>query len=359
MDDPGDLIGMLGDLLRDERRLDRRQFMRGLGMSGMLAGLLLGGCVSPNGQPARPIERVLPTPAPRLQAAFSHNGLKTIWNQRGRETAQFLGKLLGIDIVSYDGELSIDKQRKDLEEIATRKWDFVVIHPLAVNAYIEQVRQIIGQGTPVIDIDTRLADDLDALGVTTFLEPDNVWMAEQVTKAIIDAAQSESFEIVHTQGLLTHTGAQGRAEGFHNMIGRYPNIRVVDETPGDWDIDKVTRLWDDLLQRFPNLRAGFFHNDEMALAALRSIAKARKQGQIVVGGIDGMPPACEAVERGEMAATALNPTGRIHGGALWAGYFLVTQGQAANIPRFIRIDGGVVNRSNAAGYIWQGDHLLI
>ncbi len=282
---------------------------------------------------------------------------QTIWNQRGRDTARFLGQLLGVDVVSYDGELNVDKQRRDLEEIAGQKYDFVVVHPLAVNAYNDQVRQIVDRGTPVIDIDTRLADDLDALGVTTFLEPDNVWMAEQVTSAIVEAAQSESFEIIHTQGLLTHTGAQGRAQGFHNVLARYPGIKVVDETPADWDIDKVARLWDDLLQRFPNVRAGFLHNDEMALAALRSIARAHRQ--IIVGGIDGMQPACAAVASGDLVATVLNPTGRIHGGALWVGYFLATQGQATGVPKFIRIDGGLVNTQNAAGYIWQGDHLLI
>jgi hypothetical protein len=30
-----------------------------------------------------------------------------------------------------------------------------------------------------------------------------------------------------------------------------------------------------------------------------------------------------------------------------------------NVPRFIRIDGGVVNKDTAAGYQWLGEHLLI
>jgi ribose transport system substrate-binding protein len=344
--------------LGEGARMERRSFLRGFALLGALSGLALAGCAEelPSGAQA---ERPLPTPVPRLRAAFSHNGLHTIWNQRGRDTARFLGQLLGVDVVSYDGELNVDKQRRDLEAIAGQQWDFVVIHPLAVNAYTEQVRQIVARGIPVIDIDTRLADDLDQLGVVTFLEPDNVWMGEQVTGAIIEAVGSDTFEIIHTQGLLTHTGAQGRALGFRNVIARYPGIKVVDETPADWDIDKVTRLWDDLLERYPNVRAGFLHNDEMALAALRSIAKARKQKQIVVGGIDGMQPACAAVAAGDLVATVVNPTGRIHGGALWVGYFLATQGQRADVPKFIRVDGGVVRRDTAAGYIWQGDHLLI
>lgn len=343
----------------EARALDRRAFVRGFAAISALAGMGLAGCGTDAPTAAQPTATALPLPASRLRAAYSHNGLGTIWNQRGRDTAQMLGKLLGIDVVSYDGELNIDKQRQDLAEIADQNWDFVVIHPLAVNAYTEQVRQIVAHGTPVIDIDTRLADNLDDLGVTTFLEPDNVWMGEQVTRAIIKAVQSDTFEIIHTQGLLTHTGAQGRAQGFRNVLANYPGIRVVDETPGNWDVDYVTQLWDDLLVRFPNVRAGFFHNDEMALAALRSIQKAGRQGRIAVGGVDGMQEACAAVERGDMVATVLNPTGRIHGGALWAGYFRATQGASAAIPKFIRIDGGVVNAENAPGYIWMGDHLLL
>jgi ribose transport system substrate-binding protein len=345
--------------LGDGGRLDRRGFMRGFALAGALSGLALSGCVAPEQQAIPQPELVVPTPAPRLRAAFSHNGLKGSWNARGRDTSQFLGRLLGIDVVNYDGEFSVDKQRRDLEEIASQPWDFVAIHPAAVNAYVEQVRALIDRGIPVIDMDTRLADDLLGLGVVTFLEPDNLWMGQQVTQAIIDAVQSEEFEIIHTQGQLTHTGAQGRARGFRKVIERYPGIKVVDETPGDWDAELTSKNWDELLERFPNVRAGFCHNDDMALAALRSVRKSGKQAQVIIGGIDGMQPACAAVQRGELVATAINPTGRIHGGAIWIGYFLATSGKADSVPKFIRMDGGIVNAENAAGYFWLGDHLLI
>src|SRR5689334_23929205 len=185
--------------LGEGRRLDRRGFVRGFALAGALAGLALTGC-APQSQAAAPQpELIVPTPVPRLRAAFSHNGLKGSWNARGRDTSQFLGRLLGIDVVNYDGEFDVDKQRKDLDEIAQNQWDFVAIHPAAVNAYIEPVQELIRRGIPVIDMDTRLADDLLGLGVVTFLEPDNLWMGEQVTQAIIDAVESpnQTFEIIH------------------------------------------------------------------------------------------------------------------------------------------------------------------
>lgn len=345
--------------LGEGHQLSRRQFLQGLSLAGTVAAFGLGGCTRQMSGAIQDADAVAHMPAPRFRAAFSYDGLKSTWSRRGRDTAQFIGQLLGIDVFHFDGELSVDKQRQDLELIAEQDWDFVAVHPSAVNAYIEPIRRIISRGIPVIDLDTRLSDDLDALGVTTFLEPDNVWMGEQVTKAIINAVGRFDFEIIHTQGKLTHTGAQGRAEGFNKVITSYPGIKVVDETPGDWDIDKVSALWEELLMRHPNVRAGFLHNDDMAMAALRSVTKANRKGQIVLGGVDGMQEACEAVERGDLITTVINPTGRIHGGAVWIGYFLATNGQHANVPRFIRIDGGVIDRNNAAGYIWLGDHLMI
>jgi ribose transport system substrate-binding protein len=363
MDEELTLINRAVRALGEGRRMDRRGMLRGFALCGLLSNVLLSSCESEEQQTARLIQTVSPTPVPRLRAAFSHLGLNTAWVLRGSQTAKFMGQLLGIDVVAYDGELSVDKQRRDLEEIAEQHWDFVAIHPLAVNAYIEPVRQLISRGIPVIDMDTRLADDLEGLGVVSFLEPDNVWMGEQVTTAVIQAAQrasqSDQLEIVHTQGALTHTGAQGRAQGFHNVIERYPEVRVIDETPGDWDVGKTTRIWESLLEEHPNIGAAFFHNDEMALAAQRVIAKARKQQQILVGGVDGLVDACAAVARGDMVVTVVNPTGRIHSGALWIGYFLATKGDRANVPKFIRIDGGIVNRDTAPGYLWLGDHLLI
>jgi ribose transport system substrate-binding protein len=363
MDEEFALVNRAVQSLGEGRRMDRRGFVRGFALSGLMANLLLSGCESQE-QPTAPfIETVSPTPVPRLRAAFSHLGLNTAWVRRGGETAKFMGRLLHIDVVSYDGELSVDKQRRDLEEIAEQQWDFVAVHPLAINAYAEPIRQLISRGIPVIDMDTRLADDLQGLGVVSFLEPDNVWMGEQVTTAVIETTrrltQSDSFEIVHTQGVLTHTGAQGRAQGFHNVIERYPGVKVVDETPGEWDVGKTTQIWEQVLERRPNVRAAFFHNDEMALAALRVIAKAHKQKQIMIGGVDGLVEACAAVARGEMVGTVINPTGRIHSGALWIGYFLATRGERANVPNFIRMDGGIVNKDTAPGYLWLGDHLLI
>ncbi len=42
---------------------------------------------------------------------------------------------------------------------------------------------------------------------------------------------------------------------------------MLDTQPGDWDVSKVSRIWETLLTKYPKIDAAYFHNDDMALAA--------------------------------------------------------------------------------------------
>lgn len=306
---------------------------------------------------------LLPEDLPSVQyrAATSEVGAGSTWVSHGIDTAAFFGSLLGVEVTSFDGEFSIEKQLQDIQTIASQEYDFVAIHPNASDAFLDATDQIIASGTPLIDMDTRLVQDLDAFaeyGYLTYLEPDNIYMGSTVATELFNAMGGEG-EVIHTQGLLSHTGAQMRAEGFNQVLANYPGITVVDETPGDWQGDQTASLWQDLLQRYPNVRGGFFHSDDMALAAASVIEAAGLQDQILLVGVDGLKNASEAILEGRLLASVINPSGRIHGGAIWAGYLTVsgTDMAAGGVPKFIRTDGGPITQQNAAGYIWLHDNM--
>ena len=74
------------------------------------------------------------------------------------------------------------------------------------------------------------------------------------------------------------------------MIAQYPNIEVLATEPADWDRAKAAQLWESYLDTYSNISAAFFHNDDMALAALEVI-RAKNRTGILIGGVDAMPPA--------------------------------------------------------------------
>ena len=259
-----------------------------------------------------------------LKAAFSNAGLQATWCAQGKQAAEWWGKLFNVEVTWFDGQLDAVKQRAAIDNMASQKWDFVAIQAFGIGTLTQPVQKMIDAGIPVIDMDTLIAP-LDQINVHSFLAPDNEFMGASVTQALVNAIGGKG-KMIMTQGALGHTGAQGRAKGFNTVVKQFPNIEVLDTQPADWDVSKTARLWETYLTKYPQIDAAFFHNDDMALAAY-NIMKAHNRTNILIGGVDAMPPAIQAVSEGRMFATVRNPSCRIHGGAIVAGVAAVTAGE--------------------------------
>jgi ribose transport system substrate-binding protein len=336
----------------------RRDFIRAVSASTAGAAALLGGLgvdpaiaadmMSATGKSSKP-----------LKAAFSNAGLQATWCAQGKQAAEAWGRLYNVDVTWFDGQLSATTQRTAIDNMASQKWDFVAIQAFGIGTLTAPVNKMIAAGVPVIDLDTLIAP-LDSIQVHSFLAPDNEFMGAAVTQALVDGIGGKGT-ITMTQGALGHTGAQGRARGFNSIIAKYPNVKVLDTTPADWDVTKTARIWETLLTKYPKIDAAYFHNDDMALAAI-NVMKAHGKTAILVGGCDAMPPALAAVIDGRMHATVRNPSCRIHGGAIVAGVAAVMNGQKTGpggIPKHIITDGPVVTKANAPGMAWMEQNFLI
>jgi ribose transport system substrate-binding protein len=293
-----------------------------------------------------------------LRAAFSNAGLQATWCAQGKQAAEAWGKLMNVEVTWFDGQLDAVKQRAAIDNMASQKWDFVAIQAFGIGTLVDPVNKMIDAGIPVIDLDTLIAP-LDTINVHTMLAPDNIFMGASVTQQIADAMGGEGT-IIMTQGALGHSGAQGRAKGFEKIMKNYPKIQVLNTDPADWDVTKVARIWDTHLTKYPDIKAAFFHNDDMALAAA-NVMKARGKTGIIIGGVDAMPPALEAVIDGRMLATVRNPSCRIHGWAVAAGVAAIVSGEKTGkgIPKNIVTDGPVITKETAPGIAWMERHFLI
>src|ERR1700733_7896346 len=335
---------------------DRRKLMKAAAAGAGVAALFGGLGVSPFMSAA--LAEAAGRSEKPLKAAFSNAGLQATWCAQGKQAAEYWGKLFNVDVTWFDGQLDAVKQRAAIDNMASQKWDFVAMQAFGIGTLTAPVNKMIDAGIPVIDLDTLIAP-LDTINVLTFLAPNNEFMGASVTQALVDAINGEGT-IVMTQGALAHTGAQGRAKGFHSVVSKFPKIQVLDEQPADWDVTKVARIWETLLTKYPKIDAAYFHNDDMALAASK-VMQAKGRTEIKIGGCDAMPPAITAVQAGQMYATVRNPSCRIHGGAIIAGVQAVVNGAktGTDIPKNIVTDGPVVTKPNADGMLWMEGQFLI
>jgi ribose transport system substrate-binding protein len=332
----------------------RRDFFKMAGGSALAMAALGGIGITP----AMAQDAVTGRSEKPLKAAFSNAGLQASWCAQGKAAAEHWGKLFNVEVTWFDGQLDATKQRAAIDNMATQDWDFVAIQAFGLGTLTAPVQKMIDKGIPVIDMDTLIAP-LESIDVHTFLAPDNEFMGSSMTQAIVTAMGGKGT-IVMTQGALGHTGAQGRAKGFESVVAQYPDVEVLDTQPADWDVSKVARIWETLLTKYPVINGAFFHNDDMALAA-SEVMKRHNRTETLIGGVDAMPPAIEAVLEGRMLGTVRNPSCRIHGGAIVAGVAAVNGGEKTGegIPKNIVTDGPVVTKANGEGMLWMQRHFLI
>lgn len=330
----------------------RRDVFKAMGATA-LAGAMLG---MAGFDPAM-AQELKPSGKP-LKAAMSNAGLQASWCAQGKQAAEAWAKLMNVEITWFDGELSATKQRSAIDNLATQKWDFVAIQTFGIGTLNDPMKKVIDSGTPVITMDTMMAPE-GQLAIHTFIAPDNVMMGSVVTDQLMKAIGGKG-NVVMTQGALGHTGAQGRAKGFKQVVANYPDVVVLDEQPADWDVTKVARIWESLLTKYPDIAGAFFHNDDMALAA-HNVMKAKGREGIVIAGVDAMPPAVNAVLDGTMLATVRNPSCRIHGWSVAAGVAAVVGGEkpGSGIPNYILADGPVITKDTAPGHLWLQKNFLI
>jgi ribose transport system substrate-binding protein len=335
----------------------RRGFIEGMGALGLMG--LLAACGDATATPAASAQGAAQavgqslTGGKRLKAAFSNAGLGATWCAQGKDVAENWGKWFGVDVTWYDGGLSVDTQRKAIDDMAARQWDFVAIQPFGIDTLIDPVKQMIDKGIPVIQMDTRI-DSQDKLNITTFLEPDNVYMGSVMAETLFQKMGGKGT-VIETWGALGHTGAQGRDKGFQQTLQKYPDIKVLAQDPADWDVNKVAQLWENYLVKFKDIGGGFFHNDDMALAASKVVKNANRN--IPLTGIDAMQPAIAAVADGTLLGTVRNPSGRIHWGAMVVGILAATG--TKDIPKYILADGPIVNQKNAAGLTFMENKFFL
>jgi ribose transport system substrate-binding protein len=335
----------------------RRNFIRSVSASAGAASLF--GALGTDPATAATIFAETGRSSKPLKAAFSNAGLQATWCAQGKQAAEAWGRLYNVEVTWFDGHLSATAQRTAIDNMASQHWDFVAMQAFGIGTLTAPVNKMIAAGIPVIDMDTLIAP-LDSINVHSFIAPNNEFMGASVTQALVDAIGGKG-NITMTQGALGHTGAQGRARGFNSIVKKYPGIKVLDTTPGDWDVTKTARIWETLLTKYPKIDAAYFHNDDMALAAY-NVMKSHGKTAILIGGCDAMPPALAAVAEGRMHATVRNPSCRIHGGAIVAGVAAAVGGQKTGpggIPKNIVADGPVVTKENAPGLAWMEAQFLI
>lgn len=173
------------------------------------------------------------------------------------------------------------EQANQLQDLLTAtKINTLVIFPFESAALTKPVAQAKAKGVYVTVVDRGLTD---TSAQDAYVSGDNTAFGRIPAEYLAKALNGKG-NIVALRGIPT-TIDNERMDAFTAVMKKYPDIKLLDAKPGNWNRDDAFKVMQDYLTRFKQIDAVWAADDDMAIGVLKAIDEAkRKDIRIVFGG---------------------------------------------------------------------------
>jgi erythritol transport system substrate-binding protein len=178
----------------------------------------------------------------------------------------------------------------------------IILDNAGADATVSAVRRATRAGIAVFLIDR----EIDATGIAKAQIISDNDQGARLVAAEFARAMNRKGEYAELLGKESDTNAQIRTYGFHAVLDRYPDLKLVSAQSANWSQAEAFQKTETMLQAHGNIAGIVAGNDTMALGATAALKSAGKLN-VQITGFDGSPDAIDAIERGELRATALQP----------------------------------------------------
>jgi ABC-type sugar transport system substrate-binding protein len=199
------------------------------------------------------------------------------------------------------------KQINDIRELVRNGIDLLIVSPNEASPITPVVEEVFKMGIPVIVVDRKISSSF----YTAYIGADNHEIGKLAGSYVSELLGGKGT-IMEIWGLRGSTPAVERHKGFLHALSAFPEIDVVREFDGAWEIDTVKHHLAASIAQAPAVDLVFAHNDVMAYGAYEVFKESRPEGHTKFVGIDGLPgPAAgiQLVDDKILSATFLYPTG--------------------------------------------------
>ena len=191
---------------------------------------------------------------------------------------------------------SIPEQTSQIDDVVTKKPDAIVMVPVDYKAMVAGVQKINDAKIPVVNVTDRSAGG----DFVAFVGADDYSIAKATAEALLKAIGGKG-DVIVIEGVRGAATAQDRLRGFKAAIAEFPDVKLVDSQPGNYQRLQAMQVMENLLQSNPNVAGVMAANDAMAIGAMDALADAGSKAKIV--GINGTKEAVDAIKAGKMLAT--------------------------------------------------------
>ncbi len=272
--------------------------------------------------------------------------LDSEWWQRvksGAEQAAQANPGVRLAVLAPEREVNVDQQVSILEDQITRKVSALAVAPTGTAELLPVLERARAAGIPVVIFDT----DINWPGKLTYVGGDNR-RAGQIAGEHIVKLLGGKGRVAIIRGILGVMTHEDRVAGFQDALKSAPGVECVAVQPANSERALGMSVMENLLTRYPDLRAVFATNDQMALGAVEAVAARNLIGKVAVVGIDATHEAVRAVAAGRLAADVAMFPEKLGSSAVEAA---LKAARGETLGSRVNIDSALVTKENADQYL--------
>lgn len=199
----------------------------------------------------------------------------------------------GVRLQVEDSASDVGRQLSQVESFINQKVDAIIVNPADTAATKRITDKVKQAGIPLVYVNSR--PEVDTL-------PDGVVFVGTDERAIgrmqmeyLAGKMNGKGNLAIILGRLAHSDTRKRTDGVKDVLGKYPDIKVVEQQSGDWQRDQGMNIMNSWVVSGEKIDAVAANNDEMGIGAAMAL-KSAGQSNVLVGGIDGTPDGLMAIK---------------------------------------------------------------
>lgn len=236
---------------------------------------------------------------PKIAVVIStlNNPWFVVLAESGAENA----KKLGYEAKIFDSQNNPSTESDNFENLISSGFDAILFNPTDADGSIANVLKAKAAGIPVFCMDREINADNAA---TSQILSDNYSGCVEIGVTFVKAL-NEKGNYAEIIGLVGDNNTWARSGGFHSVVDKFPNLKMVAQQSGDFDRNKAMEVLETIMQAHPDIDAVFCGNDAMAMGAYQALQSAGKADKVKVFGFDGASDVVEKIKEKKIVATGM------------------------------------------------------
>lgn len=256
------------------------------------------------------------------------------------EAAAARAKELGYATLVYTHDDDAHKQDELIDSAIASGAAAIILDNAGADASVGAVRKAKNAGVSSFLIDR----EINARGIAVAQIVSNNYQGATLGAKEFARLMGGKGNYVELVGRESDTNAGIRRQGYHDVLDRYPGLKMVARQSANWSQTEAFQKMETIMQGEHDIKGVIAGNDTMAMGVSAAL-KAGGLTKTIVVGFDGSPDVLGAIRAGEIAATVLQPAAKISRMAVDEAHRYLTTG-STGAPEKQAIDCELVTKAN-------------